>query len=416
MKARAMLFAIIVILNLLLTVAGAHADVTIACNPSLITVSKVYDCTISVDLTGGAVNTDYTATATTVNPGIILNGAPGGPASTIIHTGSTVGSGTGSFSVRCLGNAADSGFVTITVGTASCTVQVNCEPCATKGPGDLTLKKGGEATTVKLYLPGMSCVSGKKMKAVPVAGTFVCVQVNPNPADIVSDGNVNGKATFTIQCQNSNLTTTEQIEYTIDPEEGLSDCYNYTQKITCTPQCPTQALGQNSSQNSPPMKAYIVPIMPETGLARVSFDMTGVDFTLVPGNSISFYYGTPNGPAMLATSAPVEWLQSSQAHVDQPLEALAPFFNGQWLNYFATNEKLEVLFLSTPAPCAVPCPADIAPPDGDGVVNAGDLLLVLNNWGPCHGCAADIAPAGGGNGVVDTGDLLTVINHWGPCP
>lgn len=29
------------------------------------------------------------------------------------------------------------------------------------------------------------------------------------------------------------------------------------------------------------------------------------------------------------------------------------------------------------------CPADIAPPGGDGVVNVSDLLAVINGWGPC---------------------------------
>ena len=29
------------------------------------------------------------------------------------------------------------------------------------------------------------------------------------------------------------------------------------------------------------------------------------------------------------------------------------------------------------------CPADIAPPGGDGVVNVDDLLAVISNWGPC---------------------------------
>jgi len=400
-------------MTLLLLGAQSQADVTLACSPSPITVSKVYDCTITTSLSGGSANHDYTATATANNTGILLGGAPGGPASTTIHTGDT-GSGTGSFSVRCLGNATDSGFVTISVGGATCTVQVNCEPCSTKGPGDLSLNKGGTSTTIKLYLPGMSCVSGKKMKAEPVAGAFVCVGVRPNPADIVPDGNVNGKATYTVFCQNNTLTTTEQIEYTIDPEEGLSDCYNYVHKVTCTPQCPTKGEGQNSSQSSPPMDAYIVPVMPETGLTRVSFDMTAVDFTVVPGQFMTFHYGSPNGLNIVAAVAPIELVLAQQIHVDQPIESLGPFFNGQWLDYFITNEKLELLFASVPAPCEDACLADIAPPEGNGTVDVDDLLAVLSMWGPCGGCSSDIAPIGG-NGFVNVDDLLAVINGWGPC-
>lgn len=65
------------------------------------------------------------------------------------------------------------------------------------------------------------------------------------------------------------------------------------------------------------------------------------------------------------------------------------------------------------------CPADIAPvPGGNSLVNSGDLLAVINSWGPCPpppaNCPADIAPAGG-DGQVNTADLLLVINSWGQC-
>jgi hypothetical protein len=65
------------------------------------------------------------------------------------------------------------------------------------------------------------------------------------------------------------------------------------------------------------------------------------------------------------------------------------------------------------------CPADIAPPGGDGQVNVNDLLAIINAWGPCPAppqtCPADIAPPGG-DGIVNVNDLLAVINAWGPCP
>src|SRR4029450_1371909 len=63
------------------------------------------------------------------------------------------------------------------------------------------------------------------------------------------------------------------------------------------------------------------------------------------------------------------------------------------------------------------CPGDI---DGAGMVNAGDLLAVINSWGPCPappaGCPADISPQPNGDGIVNAADLLAVINNWGPCP
>jgi hypothetical protein len=58
-----------------------------------------------------------------------------------------------------------------------------------------------------------------------------------------------------------------------------------------------------------------------------------------------------------------------------------------------------------------PCPPDI---NIDGTVDVDDLLAIINGWGLCIGCPADIAPAGG-NSVVDVDDLLEVINNWGDC-
>src|SRR5258705_7721289 len=63
------------------------------------------------------------------------------------------------------------------------------------------------------------------------------------------------------------------------------------------------------------------------------------------------------------------------------------------------------------------CPADIAPPGGNGTVNVDDLLAVITSWGPCPApcpayCNADINHNCAGN--VD--DLLAVITGWGACP
>ena len=57
----------------------------------------------------------------------------------------------------------------------------------------------------------------------------------------------------------------------------------------------------------------------------------------------------------------------------------------------------------------MPCPADT---DGDGIVDFGDLLLVLAQWGPCPPeCLGDVD----GDGVVGFGDILVVLGAWGPC-
>ena len=58
------------------------------------------------------------------------------------------------------------------------------------------------------------------------------------------------------------------------------------------------------------------------------------------------------------------------------------------------------------------CEPDIAGDiNGDGAVDVDDLVEIINAWGPCKQCAADIAPAQG-DGVVNVDDLLVVIQNW----
>jgi hypothetical protein len=61
------------------------------------------------------------------------------------------------------------------------------------------------------------------------------------------------------------------------------------------------------------------------------------------------------------------------------------------------------------------CLEDIVPSGGDGVIDVDDLLLVINSWGKCIDCPADISPPSSGNDIVDVDDLLAVINAWGVC-
>ena len=54
------------------------------------------------------------------------------------------------------------------------------------------------------------------------------------------------------------------------------------------------------------------------------------------------------------------------------------------------------------------CPADV---DDDGVVDFGDLLLILGAFGDLGG-PADVDASG----TVDFGDLLLTLGAFGPCP
>jgi uncharacterized membrane protein len=52
------------------------------------------------------------------------------------------------------------------------------------------------------------------------------------------------------------------------------------------------------------------------------------------------------------------------------------------------------------------CPADL---DGNGIVNAADLAILLASWG---GPGGDLD----GNGTTGGGDLSILLGAWGPCP
>lgn len=59
-----------------------------------------------------------------------------------------------------------------------------------------------------------------------------------------------------------------------------------------------------------------------------------------------------------------------------------------------------------------PIPDCLGDLDGDGVVAAGDLAILLGSWGPCGPCAADL----NGDGVANAADLALLLGAWGPCP
>lgn len=345
--------AIIVFLVLGLGATTATAQ-SVTCSPSQLVVSKVFDCPITVllDLTN---DTDYDVTATSTNAGLRIDGGLGPVTKTV--TTDNNGMATATFDIHCDGNGGSSGFITIDVDTFTCQVEVFCEPCATEGPGDITLYKrqgpvpdARNCMTFDLKLPGMACVSGKKMKAFPAGANFVCIEytpVNGDVADVVAvpGDNVNGHATYTVCCKEGVGPTTEQVTYKIDPAEGLSACYDYSHKITCGNLPPTPSDGQNSAEGNSGY-GYVVPEMPETGDARVSFDLVDADLTGVGAAGLEYYYGTPSGPNLLVAAVPLPEAETRQVHVDQPLLDLAPYFDGAHLTYFIQTDLGEILFVS----------------------------------------------------------------------
>ncbi len=79
---------------------------------------------------------------------------------------------------------------------------------------------------------------------------------------------------------------------------------------------------------------------------------------------------------------------------------------GAWDQNMAGSVSVQCLVGCGPAPS---CPADL---DGDGVVDAADLALLLVLWGPVGGLpGADLND----DGVIDAADLSTLLAAWGSC-
>ena len=117
------------------------------------------------------------------------------------------------------------------------------------------------------------------------------------------------------------------------------------------------------------------------------------------------------------------WGPTAQMQADVQGWLAAPATNFGWLllgnesqiqtvKKFASREnvledwrpQLTIEFVSPPE-----CPADF---DGDNMVTAADLALLLGSWGECPGCPADIDD----DGLVDAFDLAFLLSTWGECP
>ena len=98
----------------------------------------------------------------------------------------------------------------------------------------------------------------------------------------------------------------------------------------------------------------------------------------------------------------------------------AHIFNGElFAGGFFTQAggDLNAKYLAGFTFCGGPtCAADI---NQSGAVDVADLLIVINNWGPCPvppaACPGNISSSGGSE-MIDVADLLAVINAWGACP
>lgn len=154
---------------------------------------------------------------------------------------------------------------------------------------------------------------------------------------------------------------------------------------------------------------YVPKLNPNTGLPYV-FDVTfGIPSNLNGVTSINMTsdavfvqldapYGVPdeNGRVLLA--------QFNVAHGE--------FIVGSvYVSVIASDgSSTTPTSLNVLSPCdGFCCPADLT---GDFMVNALDLLALLNDWGACADCPGNL----NGDDVVNVTDLLWLLAEWGACP
>lgn len=85
------------------------------------------------------------------------------------------------------------------------------------------------------------------------------------------------------------------------------------------------------------------------------------------------------------------------------------FIPGKVYHWSVETSATEVGYqLNVTVDDVVPCPADL---NGDGLVDAADLAILLGSWGGCRGCLADLDASS----AVDAADLAILLGAWGPC-
>ena len=91
-------------------------------------------------------------------------------------------------------------------------------------------------------------------------------------------------------------------------------------------------------------------------------------------------------PLELSLSAGRHWVRltanaSYEAGVNVGASGLPSISKSNSGTLFPNSPPIALRFIEQKA---VSCPADIAPPGGNGVIDVDDLLLVINSWGPCQ--------------------------------
>jgi hypothetical protein len=167
-----------------------------------------------------------------------------------------------------------------------------------------------------------------------------------------------------------------------------------------------------------------------TTLLSPVFDLTGASAAV-----LSLYYWHSNNGGALPNEDPLliqasangtTWVQLDSINTNLNAWALKEYRLDQFITLGPTV-RVRVISLDegaggslvesaidditvTAIGCQSPCPSDI---DGNGIVDAGDIGVLLLAFGNCSGaCPSDID----GNGIVDAGDIGVMLLAFGNCP
>lgn len=112
------------------------------------------------------------------------------------------------------------------------------------------------------------------------------------------------------------------------------------------------------------------------------------------------------------------WQPMKPGTLQQRVNALATsdheLFAGGSLGDFSLDGPI-IKHIAHWSDCLGPCRTDF---NADGTIDAADLMMIIDGWGPCAdpgNCPRDVAPPNG-DGVINVDDLLSVLITWGPCP
>ncbi len=72
----------------------------------------------------------------------------------------------------------------------------------------------------------------------------------------------------------------------------------------------------------------------------------------------------------------------------------------------------SVGFWGPKGPCAPGDACECLDDNGDGVIGAADLAVLLGSWGPVDAGECQDADD---NGLTDAFDLAVLLGNWGPC-